>query len=58
MAHHHVTDFEKPTRPWTPANRHEVLAEARNRILDIPADQNGNIGRAEALNALTDDDPN
>jgi hypothetical protein len=55
MPHHHVTDFEKPTHPWTPANRHEVLAEARNRILDIPADQNGNIGRAEALDALTDD---
>jgi hypothetical protein len=54
MPMHHLIDPDKPSR-FDHTIRRQVLAEARNRILDIPADQNGNIGRAEALNALTDD---
>lgn len=51
MPLHHVTDFDRPTR-LDPAARAAVLAEARAALRDIHPDQNGNIGRSEALAAI------
>lgn len=53
MAHHHVTDFDKPGR-FDPTVRREVLAEARQRVRDIPKDANGNVHVSEVLEALDD----
>lgn len=53
MPNYRLTDYERPDR-LTPADRAAVLAEARAAVRDLDADQNGNIGRAEALNAIDD----
>jgi hypothetical protein len=51
MAHHHVTDFDKPDR-FDPVIRAEVLAEARKAIRELAADTNGTLHVSEVLEAL------
>lgn len=53
MAHHHVTDFDKPDR-FDPVIRREVLDEARQAVRDLPTDANGNLHVSEVLDALDD----
>lgn len=51
MAHHQVTDFDKPDR-LDPAVRREVLAEARQAVRDLRPDADGNLHVSEVLEAL------
>lgn len=55
MPHHHLLDDEAPRGRWTPASRAEVLAAAREAVLRLEPDANGNVHRGEVLAALTDE---
>lgn len=50
MAHHHVTDFDKPD-DFDKETRREVLAEVRQKVKDA-TDRQGLVATAEVLDFL------
>lgn len=51
MAHHQVTDFDKPDR-FDKEVRREVLAEVRQAVRGLRPDKDGNLHVSEVLEAV------